>query len=296
MLPTLPACHDGRGPVAAIAVVTDSTADLPVDVAEARGIRVVPMSVSFRGETLISRITISDEEFYARLVASEALPTTSQPSPAWFEEAYADAVDEGQRGIVSIHVAGRLSGTVGVARSRAKGVPIPVEVIDSGQVGGALALAVLATQRRADAGGSLDEVAATAREACAMARIHVVVDSLDYLRRGGRLTGTQAMVGTMLRVKPILTVHDGAVELVARARTTSRALTEVAHRVVTDLDGRACHAVVSHAVAPERAAIAWEHLEDAGLRVRSRLTCPIGPVLGTHTGPGTVAISVLPVG
>ncbi len=277
-----------------VAVVTDSTADLPVDLAEGRGIRVVPMSVTFGREALISRITITDEDFYARLADSTTLPTTSQPAPRWFEEAYLDAVDDGCDGVVSIHVSGKLSGTVELARRLGRAAPLPVEVVETGHVGGALALTVLAAQNCADAGGSVEEVAAAARATAAAARNFVLVDTLDYLKRGGRLTGAKAVVGTVLRVKPILEVRDGIVEVVERARTSSRAIESLAKLATGAMGGQPCDVVVSHAIAPGRAEAVWYALEAAGLDLQARLETRVGPVLGTHAGPGTVSVAVVP--
>jgi hypothetical protein len=144
------------GMVGGVGVVTDSTADLPLALADELGLRVVPMTVTFRDRTFISRVTISDEEFYERLAASAELPTTAQPNPAWFEEAYADCADEGLDAAVSIHVSKQLSGTVSSAMRAAEDAPLPVTVMDSRQVGGGLALMALAAQKVAQSGGSAD--------------------------------------------------------------------------------------------------------------------------------------------
>lgn len=279
--------------MADVAVVTDSTTDLPLPLIEELGIRVVPMSVTFRDRTFISRITITDEEFYERLASAAELPTTAQPAPAWFEEAYADAADDGADAVVSIHVSGALSGTVSVARTMGEQAPLPVHVVDSRQVGTGLGLVVLAAHRVATGGGSVDEVIQAADRAAAAVRSFVVVDTMDYLRRGGRLTGTQAIVGNVLRVKPILGIVDGRVEVLERTRTWSRAIGRVAALVAEVADGGPVQVAVSHAMAPDRAEAVWEAIED-DVDVADRLEAFIGPVVGTHTGPGTVAVSVLP--
>ncbi|MBW3620439.1 MAG: DegV family protein [Actinobacteria bacterium] len=277
-----------------VAVVTDSTADLPPQLIEELGIRVVPMSVTFRDRTYISRITITDDEFYARLASAEELPTTAQPAPGWFEEAYADAADEGCSSVVSIHVSAALSGTVSVARTMGEQAPLPVHVVDSRQVGSGLGLVVLAAHRVAAAGGSLEEVIAVAGRAGELVRSFVVVDTMDYLRRGGRLTGTQAIVGNVLRVKPILGIVEGRVEVLERTRTWSRAIDRVAALASDVADGKPVRIAVSDAVAPERAERVWSALEQ-DVWIDDRLGSAIGPVVGTHTGPGTVAVSVIPV-
>lgn len=274
-----------------VAVVTDSTADLPPDVADAVGLRVVPLSVTFGDETFISRITIDDATFYERLRASATLPTTSQPTPAWFEEAYADAADDGLDAVVSIHLSGELSGTCDLARKIAADAPLPVTVVDSRQVSGGLALMALAAQRAANDGGSVDDVLEVVRDARENVRTVMVVDTLDFLRRGGRLSGAQAVVGSVLRVKPLLGVDDGRVIPLERTRTWSRAIDRMTALAVEHAQGGPVELMVAHAMAPERAAELVARLIDA-LDVREHIEAVVGPVVGTHCGPGTVGVAV----
>lgn len=276
-----------------VAVVTDSTADLPIELADDLDLRVVPMSVTFRDETFISRVTISDDEFYERLRGATQLPTTAQPNPAWFEEAYADCVDSGLDAVVSLHVSRELSGTVAAARRAAEDAGLPVEVVDSRQVGGGLALMALAAQRAASGGAGVDGVVEAAERARAGLVNLVVVDTLENLRKGGRVSGMQALVGNVLRVKPILTVREGRIEPVDRARTVRRALDHIVERVVEGLQGAPADVIVTHALAPERAEQLWERLREH-VDVASELTTVFGPVLGTHTGPGAVAVAATP--
>lgn len=284
---------DGRDTVSTVAVVTDSTADLPAEMVRELGLRVVPMTVAFGDEEYISRLTISDEEFYARLRAGGSLPTTSQPVPAWFEEAYADAADQGAGGVVSVHISSRLSGTCDVARSLAASAPLPVEVVDSRQVSGGLALAVLAARNTAETGADRAGVAAAARATAAAAQVFFVVDSLDHLRRGGRLSGAQAAVGTVLRFKPILTVRDGEVTVLERARTWSRATTRLVELATDHAGGSPVDVVVCHAQAPARAAELAVRMRDAA-PVRTSMTTVVGPVVGAHCGAGTLGVAVAP--
>lgn len=277
-----------------VGVVTDSTADLPIELADDIGLRVVPMSVSFRDQTYISRVTISDDEFYTRLAEAQQLPTTAQPNPAWFEEAYADCVDEGLDACVSLHVSRELSGTVTSARRAAEDAGLEVRVVDSRQVGGGLALMALAAHRVAAAGGSVDEVVAAAERARDGLVNYVVVDTLDNLRKGGRLSGAQAFMGSVLQVKPILTVREGRIEPVEKARTIRRGLDRIVDLVTTQLDGVPADVIVTHALAPDRADELWQRLRDR-LDVARGLTTVFGPVLGTHTGQGAVAVAATPV-
>jgi DegV family protein with EDD domain len=277
-----------------VAVVTDSTADLPADLVESLGLRMVPMSVAFGDEVLISGVTLSHERFYERLVSGTRLPTTSQPAPAWFEEAYADAADDGFEAVVSLHCSAALSGTVSLARDRAGRAPLPVTVVDSRLAGGALGLAVLAGQRVAEDGGSVAAVVAAAERVRQRASSLLIVDSLEHLRRGGRLTGGQAMVGNALRVKPILHLtEEGRVEVRERTRTWGRALDRAAELVTTAAGGRPVDVIVTHALAPERAAELWERLDER-LVVHERLTAIIGPIVGTHVGPGAIGVAAVP--
>lgn len=276
-----------------VAVVTDSAADLPRALAERLGIRVVPMSVAFGPEVLISGVSITPERFYERLGEASELPTTSQPSPAWFDEAYADAHDDALDAVVSIHVSSALSGTVALARSKAEAAPLPVEVVDSRTVGPGQALVTLAAHRAASDGAGVGEVVATAERVRAATSQWVVVDTLDYLRRGGRLTGAQAMMGSMLRVKPILGVVDGRVEVEDRARTWRRALQRVVGLVEEAAADRPVDVIVTHAVAPDRAEELWTAIGER-VEIRDRLDALIGPIIGTHTGPGAVAVAVTP--
>jgi DegV family protein with EDD domain len=280
--------------VGGVGVVTDSTADLPLALADELGLRVVPMTVTFRDRTFISRVTISDEEFYERLAASAELPTTAQPNPAWFEEAYADCADEGLDAAVSIHVSKQLSGTVSSAMRAAEDAPLPVTVMDSRQVGGGLALMALAAQKVAQSGGSADGVVQAARRVRDELVSGLVVDTMENLRRGGRVSGTQAFVGNVLKVKPILAVRDGRVEPVDKARTLTRALDRLVDRVADAVGDRDVDVVVTHALVPERADDLLGRLRER-VAVASHLTTVFGPVLATHTGPGAVAVAAVPV-
>lgn len=275
-----------------IAVVTDSTCDLPEQLVDSLGLRVVPLTVAFGNEDFVAGVTLGTAEFFDKLRASGPPPTTSQPTRVWFDEAYADCADDGFDGVVSLHCSAALSGTAAVAREAASTAPLPVEVVDSRLVGGALGLAVLAAHRAAEAGGRGDEVVAAAEQVRAATTSLIVVDTLEFLRRGGRLTGAQALVGTALRVKPVLHLtDDGRIELRERTRTWSRALDRLAALVVDAAQQGLVDVAVVHAVAPERAEQLWDLISPL-LRVRHRLDGEIGPVVGAHVGPGAVGVAV----
>lgn len=280
--------------VAPVAVVTDSTADLPRELVEKLGLRVVPLSVAFGDRIEISGVTLQSEDFYDRLASSRRMPTTSQPSPAWFEEAYADCADDGHQAIVSVHCSAALSGTVSLARDRAEHAALSVEVIDTKLVGGALGLAALAAHRCAESGGSVAQVRAEVERVSAQALGLLVVDTLEYLRRGGRLTGTQAIVGAALKVKPVLQLTpDGRVEVRERARTWGRAIARCVSLVREVAADGAVDVVVVHALAPDRAAELWQRLEEQ-LEIATRVEALIGPIVGTHVGPGAIGVAAVP--
>ena len=274
-----------------VAVVTDSTADIPLDVAESRGLRVVPMTVNFGEESYISGVTLDAHRFYERLGQVDELPSTSQPAPAWFEEAYADAADAGAGSVVSIHLSAELSGTCELARKVAVEAPLPVTVIDSRQAGGSLALAVFAALRAAEQGEDLEAVADIATRVATSARLFFVVDDLTYLKMGGRLSGPRALLGSVLRVKPVLTLDDGEVVPLEKVRTWSRAITRLGELAGEHAGGQPCDVIVTHALAPDRAEEVWREVE-GHVDVRDRLDTVIGPVVGTHAGPGTVGVAV----
>ena len=276
-----------------VAVVTDSTCDLPADVAEDLGVRVVPLSVLFGDRTAFSRVSVTDEEFYAELAAADDLPTTSQPSAPWFEEAWADARDAGHEAVVSVHLSAALSGTVDRARTLAPAAPLPVTVVDSRQVSGGLALQVLAAVRVADAGGDVGDVVAAMAGVRARTVSLLVVDTLTYLRRGGRLSTSEAVLGTALRVRPLLGVEDGRIELLDRERTWSRAMRRLVTRAAASAGDEPQHAVVAHALAPDRAAEVLDAVRER-VQVVEHREVVIGPVVGTHTGPGAVGVALAP--
>lgn len=276
-----------------VAVVTDSTCDLSAELAEERGIRVVPLSVLFGDREVFSRVSVTDEEFYRQLREADELPTTSQPVAGWFEEAWADAHDAGHEAVVSLHLSSELSGTVDRARTLAADAPLPVTVVDSRQVSGGLALQVLAAVRAADRGGSVEEVVAAAARVREQTVSLLVVDTLTYLRKGGRLSTPEALLGAALRIRPLLGVEDGRIELLDRERTWSRAIRRLVERARNAAGDRPQHAVIAHALAPDRAEQVLEAVW-AAVDVVDHREVVIGPVVGTHTGPGAVGVALSP--
>jgi DegV family protein with EDD domain len=266
------------------AVVTDSTSDLPDVWRERYGIEVVPLKVLFGEETFRDRVDMTDEEFFRRLAASSKLPTTSAPSPGEFAEVYTRLARD-YEGCISIHIGAQLSATAEAARVGARTVEgFRVNVIDSGTV--TMPMAFLC--RVAADSATLEEATAAVEERVPKCRVLALLDTLRYIEMGGRVSRAQAMIGTMLDLKPLLLVAGGEqVKAVDRVRTRSRAIPRMVEFFQADLPVE--HVGVVHAQAPEEA----ERIA-ADLRKRlPELEVPVGQigcVLGTHTGPKALGL------
>jgi DegV family protein with EDD domain len=281
--------------MAGVAVVTDSTAYLSAAEAAASGIAVVPLRVVIDGSTYVEGAP-ELPALVAEAVRAGRSVTTSRPAPPEFLAAYVAAADAGASAVVSVQVSGQLSGTRDAARLAALESPVPVTVVDSGQVGMGLGFAVLAAARAAAGGLSADAVAAVARSRAASTSTLFYVDSLESLRRGGRIGSAQALVGSALAVKPLLHVVDGRVAMLAKVRTSSRALAELEQRAV-DLAGlREVELAVHHLASPGRAADLAANLRARIPMIARLVVAEIGGVLGAHVGPGLLAIVVSPTG
>ncbi len=274
-------------------IVTDSTVDLPTEQTEAAGITVVPLTVFFGDEAYLDGIELDNAGFYRKLQANKDLPTTSQPSPAKFHEAYTRLIEEGADGILSVHLSSQLSGTYQSANNASRSLPedvkkIPIEVIDSQTISAGMSRAILHAAKEAREGLSLEEIKAHLVDELARTRILAVLDTLEYVKRGGRIGGASALLGNMLSVKPIISLKEGAVVPVERPRTRSKAFARLAD-LITDM-------------APVEAVSIAESNEEVGLQLAETLKATysgevlrykLGAALGTHTGPGTVAVAVV---
>ena len=263
--------------------VTDSTADLPDEWRGRYDIEVVPLKVLFGDETFRDGVDMNNEEFFARLATSTKLPTTSAPSPGEFAELYTRLAKD-HEGCISIHIGGQLSATAEAARVGAQSVEgFPVSVIDSETV--TMPMAFLC--RVAAECATLDEATAAVEARIPKCRVLALLDTLRYIEMGGRVSRAQAMIGTMLDLKPLLLVVDREIKPVDRVRTRSRAIPRMVDFFEKDLPVE--HVAVVHAQAPEEAERIASDLRQRlpGLEVP---VGQIGCVLGTHTGPKALGV------
>lgn len=275
----------------AVRIVTDSTADIPLDVAEKLGIIIVPLTVFFGDEAFLDGVELDNAGFYRKLASSRDLPRTSQPSPAMFQEAYIQLIDEGADGILSIHLSSKLSGTYQSALTARDSLPegarhIPVEVIDSLSISVGMSRAIMQAAAEARQGVDLDTIKAHALDQLARTHILAVLDTLEYVKRGGRIGGARALLGNMLSVKPIVGLKDGVVVPVEQPRTRSKAYARIAQLLAEQ--GRIEHVSIAEASEDvgQQLAAAVKTVYKGDLPVYK-----LGAVLGTHTGPGTAAIA-----
>jgi DegV family protein with EDD domain len=275
-----------------VAVVTDTTHYLPADLVAQRDIREVSLYVS-DGDRQEREADISNlDAFYDGLRSATSLPTTSQPSIGDFLAVY-EPLAQQERDIVSVHISGGISGTVEAARQAAAQIAgVTVEVIDSRMACGALGLVVLAAGAAAARGDDVEAVAARAREAAEATRLWFAVDTLEYLRRGGRIGTAQAWLGGALKIKPILTL-DGEITPIERVRTSGRAFERMVEYMRSRHDDGADGWVVQHIQAPD----VVERLLERGRDLYGSepvFVSEIGPVIGAHVGPGLVGVGGLP--
>jgi DegV family protein with EDD domain len=277
-----------------VAVVTDTTAYLPRPVVEANDVRLVSLYVNFGAERTEREADITDyDRFFDELRSAEELPTTSQPSVGDFVSVYEPLLAEG-RDVVSIHIAGGLSGTPEAARQAKETLERDgtggerVHVIDSTTGAGGLGLMVVAAARSAASGAAAEAVVEAASGARESLKMWFVIDTLEFLKRGGRIGAASAWIGSTLKIKPILSVEN-EITPVERVRTSSRAFERMVDYARQREASGASAWVVQHIQAPEQA----ERLAERCREVFGRepvFTSEIGPVLGVHTGPGLLGV------
>ena len=281
---------------ARVAIVTDSTADLDPADAAARGIDVVPLFVNFGDARFRDNVDLSHDEFYRKLGSLTVLPTTSQPTPAMFEDAFRPHVEAG-RPIVCVTIMSSLSGTINAATTAARAFPdADIRVVDSGTVAGGLALTAQHAADLSGAGASADAIVATLARDADVLRGFATVPDLSHAVRTGRVSRTQAFIGSLVKVLPVLRLDSGRVHEYARVRTYARAIDtmiEAGAAEVNRADGARVCVVHSHAAG---------EAERVATTLRERITTtPLlfelleaGPVIGTHAGAGAIGVFVIP--
>jgi DegV family protein with EDD domain len=271
-----------------VRVVTDSACDLPQELADVLGIEIVPLTIRFGTEEFVDRIELSNEDFWKRLLASDALPETAAPSAGAFEARFRDLIGRGATGILCVNLSSRLSATMQAAKVAAAAVTgdVPVQVIDSLTASMGLGSLVLTAARRAADGDPLDKIVTEVVDRRERTRLFGSLDTLEFLKRGGRIGNARALLGSMLAIKPVVEVRDGVVEEAGRVRTRSKALRALADKVKAQPVDQVS---VLHGQAPD-----VDDLLDLLHPVFPRdeiVVGEVGPVIGTHAGPGVIGIT-----
>jgi DegV family protein with EDD domain len=278
--------------MAKIGFLVDSLARIPDELAEQYHIHTIPLRVVFGQESLREQIDISDDEFLRRLKASRTLPTTSQASPGEFIEKYREMAKEFDS-IIAVLLSATLSGTISAATQAAKMVEeenIKVSVVDSRSAFMGCGMMALAGARAAAAGSSHVECIALIERMVPIMRVMLVVDSLDNLAKGGRIGGASAILGNMLQVKPILAFRDGRIIPLERVRTKRKAIDRVVDIMAEELGNKPYRAAVGHAAALDDALALGKQIQERLPNFREFHMSTVGPVITTHTGPGTIGL------
>jgi DegV family protein with EDD domain len=270
-----------------IRIVTDSACDLTDELVKAHNVIVVPLTIRFGAEEFTDRTELSTEEFWARCQGKGALPETAAPSPGSFVAAFQQAADDGADGVLCLNISSGVSGTYQSALTAADTFSqIPVRVVDTRSLTMGQGLLVIAAAEESEAGADLDALVAATEDRIPRVHVYGVLGGLEFLQRGGRIGGAQALLGSLLNIKPVIQVKDGVVAEESKQRTRARALTYMATKVAGDVpierlgvaDG-ACDDIAD--VLQRLSGIAVEH---------PMVSVQLGPVVGAHTGPNTVGV------
>ena len=278
--------------MANVAFVTDSASDLDPAVAEAAGIRIVPLSVTFGTESYRAGVDLSTDEFWKRMTAPNApFPKTAASSPGEFKAVYDEAFAGGADAIVTIHVSHKLSGSIKSAEIAAGMLPDrEIHIVDS--QGASMAEGILAFMglEMAARGMSAEEIAGVLRDRASDLRMYVSLETLEYLKKGGRISGTQAAIGTLLSVRPIIAVEDGVVETADKPRTRAKSR----ERCIELICARPIERVaILHTMAPDIDEFKDEVVRRSGVDPASVMVSIVGSSVGPHLGPGCVGAAVL---
>jgi DegV family protein with EDD domain len=279
--------------MARIRVVTDSACDLSADLASASDLTVVPLSIRFGSEEFVDGSTLSTDDFWKRCAESPVLPETSAPSPGAFQNAFVAAADEGYDGVLCMNISSGVSATYQAAVTAAKSVGdrIPVRTVDTRSMTMGQGLMALDVSAMAGTGAGLDELAARAEQLVSRTQVFGVLNTLEHLEKGGRIGGARALLGSLLSIKPVVALVDGVVEEESKQRTRGRSLRYLADKA-KDSPPISRLAVCNGAATDIDEFLAM--LE--GVKSEHPLVVvDLGPVVGTHTGPGTIGLCLITV-
>ena len=271
-----------------LAIVTDSVSDISPEIAKELNIKVVPLTVIFGTEQFLDGIELSNAEFFKKLETDPNHPSTSQPSPEAFVKTYEKLLKEGYE-ILSVHVSAKLSGTINSAEQAIKTIDTnKIKIIDTGSASMAQGLVAMSAARAAKNAKSLDELADIAENTSKKTTVFVAMDTMEFLKRGGRIGKARAMLGSILNIKPIITTNDGEIVPHSRARTIKKAISSM----INDMGEKdqIIEVAVLHSTTPDLAKDVMNQINAQNLNNAGTIT-EIGPVVGTHAGPGCLAIA-----
>ncbi|MFO7682905.1 MAG: DegV family protein [Chloroflexota bacterium] len=276
---------------AKVAIVVDSTAYIPPALIDQYNMHVIPLLVNWSGESLRDNVDITPDNFYARLATAKEMPSTSQPSAGEFFDLYTKVAEEADS-IVSVHISSELSGTIASAHAAAKLMgDFPIEIVDSLSTSMGLGYMALAAARAAEQGADYKAAAQAARALVPQTRVVFVVDTLEFLHRGGRIGGAQRFFGSMLSIKPILELQHGKIEALEKVRTKRKATQWLLDLAVEQCAGKSkVYAAVAHASAAQEAQSMADELQKR-LDLTEMYIVEFSPVIGTHTGPASLGIA-----
>ncbi len=276
----------------AIKVVTDSTSDLPADVAESLGIEVVPLNIHFGPDVYKDRVNLMPDTFYDKLINGNVLPTTSQPSVGEFIDVY-ERLGSDADGIVSVHISEKLSGTMNSARlaSQQAKAECPIEVVDTFQVSMGVGICAMEAAEVANSGGNMNQVILAARNAVTRSQCFFMLETLEFLQKGGRIGKAQALIGNLLKIRPMLMLQEGEVHPLGRERTRRKGIAKLVDTVkeFAPISGLA----VMYSTGQDEAQTLAQNVSKFMIEGREPMMLQIGPVIGTYAGPDTLGIALI---
>jgi DegV family protein with EDD domain len=277
--------------MSSIRIVTDSTADLNDDLYQKYNITIVPLKVIFGQQVYKDGVDIKPSQFYERLVSTDERATTSQPSPGEFLQTYQRLKEEGADSIISIHLSSGISGTFRAAQIAQSMLPDQdITVIDSKNVCGGLGLIALAAAKAVEEGKGKEEIISLINDIINKMQVYFLVDTLEYLQRGGRISKTEAFVGSLLNIKPMIAVRDGILQPWSKIRGKNKGIKRIVHQAAEECGNEkvVCYLVHAH---DERALEQLKNEVIPNLNIDELVICQIGSVIGCHTGPGAVGMA-----